>query len=102
MFKEIIKPVVTEALKAATTPAEKLAVVKRVQKEAYMNASDDVKQEVKDVFDGMALAKASLREKTTSVTGLKCSEWVSICTTASDGIARRMHWMVVHDPYGRT
>jgi hypothetical protein len=68
MFKEIIKPVVTEALKAATTPAEKLAVVKRVQKEAYMNASDDVKQEVKDVFDGMALAKASLREKTTSVT----------------------------------
>ena len=59
MFKEIIKPVVTEALKAATTPAEKLAVIKRVQKEAYTNASDDVKQEARRVLGTLRLRKGS-------------------------------------------
>ena len=76
MYKELIKPVFTGALKAenATTPAEKLAVIKRVQKEAYMNASDDVKQEVENALAQKVLAKASLKEKSTPHTAREYQE----------------------------
>lgn len=76
MYKELIKPTLADALKAenATTPAEKLAIIKRVQKEAYMNASDDVKQEVEDALAQKVLAKASLREKDTPRTAKEYQE----------------------------
>lgn len=64
IYKDIIKPNVTDAIKAenATTPGEKLAIIKRVQKEAYKNSSVEVKEEVEKIFAKKVSEKASLKQ----------------------------------------
>ena len=64
MYKDTIKSVMANALKAEnpTTAAEKLTIVKRVQKEAYENSSDEIKEDINQVLASKAAEKASLKK----------------------------------------
>lgn len=66
LYKEIIKPVVADAIRAenATTPAEKLSIIKRVQKETFENSSDEVKREVEEALAEKVEEKRLKREST--------------------------------------
>ena len=70
IYKDIIKPNVTDAIEAenATTPGEKLGIIKHVQKEAYENASVEVKEEIKRILAKMVLEKASLKQLDNAIT----------------------------------
>lgn len=68
MYKDTIKPIMAKALEAEnpTTAAEKLAIVKRVQKEVYENSSDEIKEDVNRVLATKAAEKASLKNTSLS------------------------------------
>lgn len=64
MYKDIIKPVMADALRTEnpTTSAEKLAIVKRIQKETYEKSSDEIKNDVNQALATKAAEKASLKQ----------------------------------------
>lgn len=78
LHKDMIQPAIEDALKAekAVMPAEKLAVIKWVQMEAYMHSSDEVKKEVKNALAKIASEKASMKEKKTQHTAKEYQRYV--------------------------
>jgi hypothetical protein len=79
MYKELIKPVIAGAIRAenASTPAEKLAVIKRVQKETYKNSSDEAKQEVEKVL-AEKVSEKKLKKESTSHTPKEYQEYIYV------------------------
>lgn len=78
MYKDTMGSNVTNAIKAehATTPGEKLAIIKRMQREAYANSSAEVKQEVDKALAEKISDKVTSKKVVTSRTPKEYQECV--------------------------